>query len=232
MNPLRRLVLSSAALAPLGCATATFDRGIPVSAPKQMPMVRQPQIGQQWTYLKRDAFTSKLNDVITERVEIVGPRITIARSNQVGATLASEVQGPWGSIITDPHWGRTINFGPAIPLWPEQMQANWSKQVSSRYSISGYSESSFGWQLYIYGAGWERLKVPAGEFTCLRFQNLINFQSDDANKTDCIRHEILWFSPEIGRWVARESSGSYQIQGQIGAVLLENSTVWQLSAWK
>jgi len=232
MNPLRRLVLSSAALAPLGCATATFDRGIPVSAPKQMPMVRQPQIGQQWTYLKRDAFTSKLNDVITERVEIVGPRITIARSNQVGATLASEVQGPWGSIITDPHWGRTINFGPAIPLWPEQMQANWSKQVSSRYSISGYSEGSFGWQLYIYGAGWERLKVPAGEFTCLRFQNLINFQSDDANKTDCIRHEILWFSPEIGRWVARESSGSYQIQGQIGAVLLENSTVWQLSAWK
>jgi hypothetical protein len=29
MNPLRRLVLSSAALAPLGCATATFDKGIP-----------------------------------------------------------------------------------------------------------------------------------------------------------------------------------------------------------
>ena len=232
MNPLRRLVLSSVALTPLGCATATFDKGIPIAAPKQMPMVRQPQIGQQWTYLKRDAFTSKVTDVITERVEIVGQRITIARSNQVGSTLASEVQGPWGSIITDPHWGRTINFGPAIPLWPEQMQASWSKQVSSRYSISGYPDNSFGWQLYIYGAGWERLKVPAGEFTCLRFQNLINFQSDDANKVDCIRHEILWFAPEIGRWVARESSGSYQIQGQLGAVLLENSTVWQLSAWK
>ena len=232
MNPLRRLVLSSVALTPLGCATVTFDKGIPIAAPKQMPMVRQPQIGQQWTYIKRDAFTSKVTDVITERVETVGPRITIARSNQAGATLASEIQGPWGSIITDPHWGRTINFTTAIPLWPEQMQASWSKQVSSRYSISGYPDNSFGWQLYIYGAGWERLKVPAGEFTCLRFQNLINFQSDDANKVDCIRHEILWFAPEIGRWVARESSGSYQIQGQIGAVLLENSTVWQLSAWK
>ncbi len=33
MNPLRRLVISSAALAPLRCATATFDRGIPVAAP-------------------------------------------------------------------------------------------------------------------------------------------------------------------------------------------------------
>jgi len=188
MNPLRRLVLSSAALTPLGCATATFDKGIPVAAPKQMPMVRQPQIGQQWTYLKRDAFTSKVTDVITERVEIVGQRITIARSNQVGSTLASEVQGPWGSIITDPHWGRTINFGPAIPLWPEQMQANWNKQVFSRYSIDG-------------------------------------------NKYDCIRHEVLWFAPEIGRWVARESSGSYMVGG-VGAVYLEGSHVWQLSAWK
>jgi hypothetical protein len=232
MNALRRLLLSSAALAPLGCATTTFDKGIPVGSPKQVPTVRQPQIGQQWTYIKRDAFTSKVTDVITERVETVGPRITIARSNQAGATLASEIQGPWGSIITDPHWGRTINFSPAVPFWPEQMQANWSRQVSSRYSISGYPDNSFGWQLYMYGAGWERLKVPAGEFTCLRFQNLINFQSDDANKVDCIRHEILWFAPEIGRWVARESSGSYQIQGQLGAVLLENSTVWQLSAWK
>lgn len=130
MNPLRRLVLSSATLAPLGCATATFDRGIPVSAPKQMPIVRQPQIGQQWTYLKRDAFTSKVTDVITERVEIVGQRISVARTSQDGTTLSSEIQGLWGSIIT----------------------------------------------------------VPAGQFTCLRFQNLINFHSDDANKVDCICH--------------------------------------------
>lgn len=232
MNPLRRLVLSSAALAPLGCATATFDRGIPVSAPKQTPVVRAPQLGQQWTYLKRDGFTSKVTDVITERIETVGQRITIARTNQDGATLASEIQGPWGSIISDPHWGRTINFSPAIPFWPEQMQGNWSKQVSSRYSISGYPDNSFGWQLYMYSAGWEKLTVPAGQFTCLRFQNLINFQSDDPNKVDCIRHEILWFSPDIGRWVARESSGSYRIQGQIGVELLEGSTIWQLSSWK
>lgn len=230
MNPLRRLVISSAALAPLGCATATFDRALPVATPKLIPGVRQPQIGQQWTYLKINPFTSKVTDVITERVEIVGQRITISRSNQNGGTLASEIQGPWGSIISDPHWGRTINFSLPIPFWPEQMQANWSKQVSSRYSISGYPDNSFGWQLYMYGAGWEKIKVPAGEFTCLRFQNLINFQSDDANKYDCIRHEVIWFAPEIGRWVARESSGSYMVG--LGAVYMESSNVWQLSAWK
>jgi hypothetical protein len=232
MNPLRRLVISSAALAPLGCSTATFDRGIPVAAPKKIPSVRSPQLGQEWIYSQFDTFSSRLLDVVTERIEIVGPGVTISRSNRDGANLASEIQSSWGMITTDPHWGRILNYGPAIPLWPEQMQANWSKQFTTRYSIAGYSSNWCGWQQYMYCAGWEKLTVPAGEFTCLRYQNLINFQSDDANKVDCIRHEIIWFAPEIGRWVARESSGSYQIQGQIGAVLLENSTAWQLRSWK
>jgi hypothetical protein len=80
--------------------------------------------------------------------------------------------------------------------------------------------------------GWEKITVPAGEFVALRFQTLINFQSDDPNKVDCVRKEVIWFSPQIGRWVARETSGSYQIQSQIGAVLLEDSYQWQLSSYK
>ncbi|NCX25506.1 MAG: hypothetical protein EBX16_00645 [Burkholderiaceae bacterium] len=161
MNPLRRLVISSAALAPLGCATATFDRGIPVAAPKKIPSVRSPQLGQEWIYSQFDTFSSRLLDVVTERIEIVGPGVTISRSNRDGANLASEIQSSWGMITTDPHWGRILNYGPAIPLWPEQMQANWSKQFTTRYSIAGYSGNSFGWQQYMYCAGWEKLKVPA-----------------------------------------------------------------------
>ena len=232
MNPLRRLITTSVALAPLGCATATFDRGVPISTPKQIPTIRLPKIGQEWTYLRRDTFTGRTLDIVTERVEIVDQRITISRSNQVGATLASEIQTAWGMIATDPHWGRVQNYNPSIPLWPEQLSASWSKQFTTRYFISGYPENSFNWQQYMYCAGWEKLKVPAGEFVCLRYQNLIHFQSNDLNKVDCIRNEIIWFAPEIGRWVARESSGSYQILGQIGAILLENSTAWQLTAWK
>lgn len=146
MNPLRRLVISSAALAPLGCATATFDRGIPVAAPKKIPSVRLPQMGQEWIYSQFDTFSSRLLDVVTERVEIVGPAVTISRSNRDGAKLASEIQSSWGMIATDPHWGRILNYGPPIPLWPEQIQASWNKQFTTRYSIAGYSDNSFVWQ--------------------------------------------------------------------------------------
>ena len=49
---------------------------------------------------------------------------------------------------------------------------------------------------------------------------------------NCIRKETIWFAPGIGRWVARESSGSYMIQGQLGTPNLEDSYQWQLTAYK
>jgi hypothetical protein len=47
-----------------------------------------------------------------------------------------------------------------------------------------------------------------------------------------MRKETVWFVPQIGRWVARESSGSYRIQGQVGDAILEDRFLWQLTAYK
>jgi hypothetical protein len=80
--------------------------------------------------------------------------------------------------------------------------------------------------------GWEKITVPAGDFVALRFQNLINFENNDSTVINSIRRETIWFAPQIGRWVARESSGSFQIQGENSAVRLENSTKWELVSWK
>uniref|UniRef100_B1XTX0 Uncharacterized protein n=1 Tax=Polynucleobacter necessarius subsp. necessarius (strain STIR1) TaxID=452638 RepID=B1XTX0_POLNS len=77
-----------------------------------------------------------------------------------------------------------------------------------------------------------RSPFPLVLFLTLRYENLINFESNDDNKVNCIRKETIWFAPSIGRWVARESSGSYNIQGQIGAEILEDSYQWQLSSYK
>jgi hypothetical protein len=233
MQKTRRLFIAASAIAPIGCGIPiSRESGIPVAAPMPMPLVRLPQIGQEWRYLERDFFSGETRGIVVERISGLGKTIAVSRSDEYGSPLPSEIQGPYGMVITDPHWGKVLNFNPAIPLWPEKMSSSWNKEVFSKYTVSAYPQNKDDWQLYMSAHGWEKITVPAGDFIALRFQNLINFQSDDANKTDCIRHEILWFSPEIGRWVARESSGSYQIQGQLGAVLLENSTVWQLSAWK
>jgi hypothetical protein len=232
MNLSRRTFIASVALVPVACGSLSYERGIPVAQPKPLPTVRPPQVGQEWTYIKKNVFDGKTLGVINERVANIGSTIVIERMSTDGARLPSEIQTSWGMVGTDTQWPRLLNFNPSLPLWPEQLSTTWAKQFMTKYSIAGYPESRMTWQEYMSVQGWEKITVPAGEFVALRFQTLINYESDDPNKTDCIRKEAVWFAPQIGRWVARETSGSYRIQGQIGAEILEGSYQWQLSAYK
>jgi len=104
--------------------------------------------------------------------------------------------------------------------------------VNAKYSLAGYPGNAYSWQEQMNAQGWEQITVPAGNFLTLRYQNLINYESEDDNKTDCVHRETIWFSPDIGRWVAREVSGSYRIQGQVDVSLSEDSFQWQLSSYK
>ena len=233
MNLSRRTFIATAALAPMACGVPlAYQRGTPVAQPSPTPNVRAPQVGQEWTYIKRDTYNGKVLGVITERVASLGSSVVIDRSDDGGAKLPSEIQAPWGMVQTDTSWPRVTVFKPPIPLWPQELTSNWSKQFNTKYSVAGYSDSSYGWQEYMSAHGWEQITVPAGTFLTLRYQTLINYESDDANKVSCIRKETIWFAPSIGRWVARESTGSYRIQGQIGAEILEGNYQWQLTSYK
>jgi hypothetical protein len=69
--------------------------------------------------------------------------------------------------------------------------------------------------------------VPAGRFTALRFFNIINFRYRNvAERTAAQRLETVWFAPEIGRWVARESRGSFR--ESLGTPVYENTYRWEL----
>ena len=233
MNITRRIFITSAAFAPVACGVPlSYEHGLPVAQPKPIPMIRPPEVGQEWTYVKKDVFNGKIMGVINERVSSVGSTITIDRTTADGSSLPGEIQTMWGMAITDTQWPRLLNFASALPLWPLELSSSWAKQFNAKYSVAGYASSQLNWQEYMSAQGWERITVPAGEFITLRFQTLINYESDDPNKVDCIRKETVWFAPQIGRWVARESSGSYQLQGQMGAAILEGSYEWQLTAYK
>jgi hypothetical protein len=232
MNLSRRTFITSAALAPVACGVPLgYERGTPTPQPNPLPVVRAPQVGQEWSYVKKDVFNGKTLGIITERVAAVGSNITIERTED-GGMLPSEIQSPWGYVATDPQWSRVMNFSPALPLWPLELSGSWSKQFNTKYTLGGYPDGRLGWQQYMSAQGWEKITVPAGQFVALKFQNLINYESEDANKSDCIHKEVIWFAPQIGRWVAREVSGSYRIQGQLGVELTEASYQWQLTSYK
>ena len=233
MSISRRTFIASVALGPVACGIPlSYERGTPVAQPNPLPSIRPPKVGQEWSYIKRDVFNGKVLGLITERVASIGSSIVINRSDESGGILPNEVQSSWGMVVTDPQWTRIINFNPPIPLWPQELTSNWSKQVNAKYSLAGYPGNAYSWQEQMNAQGWEQITVPAGNFLTLRYQNLINYESEDDNKTDCVHRETIWFSPDIGRWVAREVSGSYRIQGQVDVSLSEDSFQWQLSSYK
>ena len=95
MQATRRLFIAASAIAPIGCGIPiSRDQGVPVAAPMPMPLVRLPQIGQEWRYLERDFFSGQARGVVVEKISSVGKTITVSRSDENGSPLPSEIQGP------------------------------------------------------------------------------------------------------------------------------------------
>ncbi len=249
----RRLFLVSSLVFPIGC---TLNRGErPNTGP--VPVVRAPVVGQSWQYAKHDLFTRALVDTEVDLVSAVGKTIDIdARTQgsdksdaaqgslwglgwlhryfshaQPSAALPSEVQAPWGMVLVDPHWNQLQVYEAPIPLWPAKLQPGWETRILSKYKTAE-SNREFRWEQTMKAEAWETVTVAAGQFKTLRYVNSIRFGDIDPARTDSVRHETLWIAPEVGRWVARESKGTYYLDDSVDdQPHSENSYRWELEQW-
>jgi hypothetical protein len=246
----RSFLLSSAALS-FGCTMRRLDAAAPSA-----PNVRAPALGQSWHYAQHDLFTHALVDTQVDRVTAIDRTVEIASNSEAvkddnakakwgteflrkymghrdkpGGPLPSEIQGPWGMVVVDPHWGLVQVYETPVPLWPERLRAGWQTRVSTKYKTPA-NQDGLPWEQTMKAHAWESVSVPAGQFTALRLTNLINFISSDVSRTDSVRHETLWFAPEVGRWIARESSGTYyQDDSVVDQPYNENGFRWELLEW-
>jgi hypothetical protein len=228
----RRLFLVSSLALPAGCAVRTSVPHAAVSAP---PNIRQPAVGQAWHYSKRDLYNGgTLHDEV-DSVAAIDRLILINTSSgggrRPGDGEAGEIQSPWGMVSVDPHWGELQTYATPVPLWPMQLQPGWQTRVSTKYTTPRHGEP-LDWQQSMKARAWESITVPAGRFTVLRYTNLIRYTSGEFERSGCTRQETLWFAAEIGRWVARESKGSYYVRGSVSdQAHLENAYRWELLNW-
>jgi hypothetical protein len=248
----RFFLLSSAALS-VGCATRQPAAD---AAPPSTPGVRAPVIGQSWRYAQHDLFSHALVDDQVDRVTAIDRTVEIASTSEadkdenakakwgteflrkyvghrekLAGPLPSEIQGPWGMVLVDPHWGLVQVYETPIPLWPEQLRAGWQTHVSTKYKTPA-NQNGLRWEQTMKAHAWETVSVPAGHFKALRYSNSITFANSDPEKTNSVRHETLWFAPEVGRWVARESTGSYYVDDSVvDQPYNENGFRWELLEW-
>ena len=246
----RRFLWSSAALA-AGCVGRGPEADAPVGAAAR---VREPGVGQSWRFARYDLVTGLPVDTQIDRVASIGQSIEIdshsegaegqtaayptwgsswshqyAIRDRSARTLPGEVQEPWGMVLIDSHWAQPQAYEKPIPLWPRELRPGWSTTVDTYYKVPD-SEETMPWQLTMRAERWESITVPAGSFTALRFFNLIDFRyTNVAERTAAQRMEHIWFAPEIGRWVLRESSGTFR--ESVGFEVKESSYRWALLSW-
>jgi hypothetical protein len=250
----RRFFLASSAAMAVGCA---MSRPAAEATGSSTANVRQPVVGQSWRYSQHDVFNHALVGTQVDRVAAINRTVEIdssseaakdengansrwgtdflrkyiARRDKPGGALPSEIQGPWGMVLVDPHWGQVQVYETPIPLWPEQLRSGWHTHINTKYKTP-LNQDALPWDQTMKAHAWETISVPAGQFKALRFTNLINFRHGDTSRTDSVRQETVWFAPEVGRWVARESTGSYYADDSAGdQPYNENGFRWELLEW-
>jgi hypothetical protein len=231
----RRSALLAALALPAGCAfqpLAPFPRTA-IPAPSQPGSLRAPLPGQTWTYRKLNFFNSSLLDVVQETVASVASAIDITRRSESGAALADEKQAAWGQLLLDPAWDYPMTFETPVPLWPASLTAGATATASTHYRIDGGSYR-YWIEVNCVALGWERVTISAGTFDTLRIGRLIRLEHHDITRTSTLRRDTMWLSPEVGRWVARETSGEYRQVGSWGlhGYSQEDHFQWELAAWQ
>jgi hypothetical protein len=257
----RRVFLMSSAALSAGCAMqrSAADAGAspPDAGASPAQRIRPPSVGQTWRYSKRDQYTQAAVYDQVDRIAAIDRYIEIDSRNQAvagenGATaswgsslfrkffgrrdrpagaLPGEIQGPWGMVSVDPHWSQIQVYETPVPLWPAELRPGWQTRVSTRYKTPG-DDHALAWDQTMKAHAWESISVPAGQFRALRYSNSIKFASGDFARKDCTRQETLWFAPEVGRWVARESTGSYYAEDSVAdQPYFENAYRWELLEW-
>jgi hypothetical protein len=247
----RRDFLYLAAAASVSCVARGTDTPTPGGA---APVVRSPALGQSWRYAKHDYITGEVVDTQIDRVSKIGQSIEIesrsetaedkpitypswgenwrqkympADAARVGGPV--EIHSPWGMVVIDSHWSEMQAFENAVPVWPSELRSDWSTVVSTNYKIPGTDET-MPWQQTMHARSWDSVVVPAGRFMALRYVNFIDFRfSIFSERTGAQRVEHVWFAPEIGRWVRRESLGTFR--EQLGTEVKESSCRWELLSW-
>ncbi len=226
----RRLLLGigAAALLP-GCATQRFE-----APPAGAVAAAAPQVGQQWRYAEIDLYRGTQRAEVIARCVESGPRgVRISLADSKGPPRDDEVWADASRIVQEPSYDLTMHFESPLPVLPIPLAAGVSSRTSTHYRTQGSPDFRLWWGDWLVAPGWQRVRVPAGEFLALRIDRTIRFRHADIWRDDGRRWDTAWYVPELRRWVLREWTGQWLMpDGPNRTVVYEDRVRWQLLDWR
>jgi len=208
---MKRLWTLSALLLVAGCAS------LPQTPPAGMPaQVAAPaiQMGDEWKYSLHDGYTKLPGGMLEYRVTAVEGDAVTVQLRQEGRESTQRYTRDWNWRERPMTNLQNFRFEPAYPALPFPLAAGktWQAYVKATDPATGRVN-----RVRIDGKvlGWERVKVPAGEFDALVVQRVVYAGNHDHFLSEEKITEIDWYAPGAGG-IIKHSSRSGHIDTRLG----------------
>lgn len=205
---MKRFFIGSALLFLTGCATPLPQTPPPgVAALVPVPEIRS---GEEWTYRVRDGFTGLARPTERHRVtEATGDRVAVTVSRE-GANDELQVYDRQWNWLRHPATNlQAFDFSPAYPAYAFPLTAGrtWNARLTATDPANGRR-----FPLTVDGVilGWERVKVPAGEFDALKVRRVVfldYYEPAVRGRSEIIETE--WYAPAIKQAARREARSRF-----------------------
>ncbi len=199
-------------LAVAAVATCAACAGTPPGTPLQSSATATaPSVaaGDTWTYRVRDAYTGLERGDRHYRVTEAGNgRIQVAVSREGAAVETQVFDREWNWLKHPATHLQSFDYSPAYPAFsfPLAPGKTWSARLTA-------TDPANGWRfpLTVDGTvlGWERIRVPAGEFDALKIRRVVFLEYLDPirGRSEIVEHE--WYAPAVKQSVRREATARY-----------------------
>ena len=221
---MKRMVML--ALLAAGCASPlpqTPPAG--VAAQVAAPNVRA---GESWVYALHDGYTKLPRGTLTYRVSEV-------RDDMVTVQVQHDGRSSTERYTRELNWRekpmtnlQNFRYEPAYAALPFPLAAGktWQNYVRATDPATGRTN-----RVRIDGTvlGWERVRVPAGEFDTLKVRRIVYAGNAEHFLSEEQITEIDWYSPQLGR-VVRHASSSGHYDRRLGCDL-HSCDQWVRGDW-
>jgi hypothetical protein len=193
--------------------------------------------GQAWEFQAVNMFNGvSLGTVLHRGEPSSGQGVSLSLVDARGTR--KEVFSERWKLSQEAHHDATLRFENPVALIPSQLTPGFHERYATRYvvvpenptAVSDLTFRTLYWQAYLDVERWESLQVPAGRFEVARIRRRIFFKHFDGFRSESNRLETIWYSPQLGYWVAREWTGYYVSPGgrRRGAYMREDWVRWEL----
>lgn len=196
----------------LGCAT------VPGHLPQNAPNFVSPapvNLGDFWEYAVHDAYTGFDRGLVRYTVSHVEAGRIVVDVTRNGERVDSRIYVPGWNGIEHPLTNlQRFRFQPPFPSYdyPLTPGKSWYTVVNATDPVTG---RTYGVHTQGKVVGWERVRVPAGEFDALRIQRYVFAGNADARRSQESIMETDWYVPALGR-AARMSASSEHFDDSYG----------------